>query len=89
MAPDEGGTMPQFKCRSCDAGFWSAAGLADLNDKTCSACGSLLEPADAPTQQAFKDRLGHLIARREVVRAQVRVDHERLAVDGRGVDAAV
>jgi hypothetical protein len=90
MAPNEGGPMPRFKCMSCSAGFYSAAGLADLNDQTCSDCGSLLEPADTPgARQVLDDRLGRLIARREVVRAQVRFDSERWADDGGRTGAAV
>jgi hypothetical protein len=70
--------MPRLKCISCDAGFYSAARLVDLNDTACSECGSPVEPADAPSARQLRDdRLGHLIARREVARAQARVDSER------------
>ena len=59
----------------------SPARLSALYDKTCSACGSSLEPADEPiARPALDDRLGHLIARREVARAQARVDSERWPV---------
>ena len=72
--------MPRFHCTSCAAGFHSAAGLADLHDKTCSECGALIELDDGPiTPQSLDDRMGHLIARREVARAQARVDSERWA----------
>ena len=82
--------MPQFKCTACDAGFYSAASLSALYDKTCSACGSSLEPTDEPiARPALDDRLGHLIARREVARAQARVDSERWADDGGLVGAGV
>jgi hypothetical protein len=82
--------MPRFECMSCDARFHSAAGLADLNAKTCSDCGSFLEPADTPSaRQVLDDRLGHLIARREIARAQARVDAERWAEDGGRAGAAV
>ena len=75
--------MPRFKCTSCEAGSYSAAGLAYLHDATCSDCGALVEPADAPTaREALDDRLGYLIARREVARAQAQVDSERWADDG-------
>lgn len=72
--------MPRFKCISCDTGFFSAADLAELTVKTCSDCGSLVELADDPRAEelVLSDRLGHLIVRREVVRAQVRVHSEQL-----------
>jgi hypothetical protein len=69
--------MPQFTCTSCNAGFYSAATLADLNNDICAQCGSLLVTTAAPDTPA--DRLGHLIARREVARAQARIDAEHLA----------
>ena len=82
--------MPRFKCTTCDAGFYSAAGLASLNDQTCSDCGSSVEPAGEPTAREVLDgRIGHLIARREVARAQARVDSERTAGDGGRAGAAV
>jgi hypothetical protein len=75
---------------SCDAGYYSAAHLTDLNDKTCPECGSLVELADTPSaRQLLNDRLGHLIVRREVARAQAQVDSERWADDGGRVPAAV
>jgi hypothetical protein len=83
MAPKEGGAMPRFKCISCDAGFYSAACLAQLSDTTCSRCGSLIEPVlDASDPGVLAERVGHLIARREVARAQARVDDERWSDDG-------
>lgn len=82
--------MPQFKCTSCGAGFYSAASLSALYDRTCSTCGSSLEPADEPiARPALDDRLGHLIARREVARAQARVDSERWSDDGGRVGVPV
>lgn len=82
--------MPQFKCTSCGTGFYSAASLSALNDKTCSTCGSSIEPADEPiARPALDDRLGHLIARREVARAQARVDSERWSDEGGRVAAGV
>ena len=75
--------MPRFKCISCDAGFYSAATLAQLTDTTCSRCGSLVETAlDASAPGVLAERVGHLIARREVARAQARVDDERWSDDG-------
>lgn len=70
--------MPQFTCMSCEARFHSAADLAHLADTTCSGCRSRLEPAGEP-RRVLDDRLGHLIARREVARAQAQVDSERAA----------
>ena len=29
---------------SCNTGFYSAAGVANLNDDACSSCGALLGP---------------------------------------------
>jgi transcription initiation factor IIE alpha subunit len=82
--------MPQFTCPSCNAGFQSAACLADLNDKACSECGARVETADARTpRQVLDDRVGHLIARREVARAQARLDAERWVDDGGRVRAVV
>lgn len=82
--------MPRFKCMSCAAGFHSAAGLADLYDKTCSDCGALVELDDGPfTPQSLDERMGHLIARREVARAQARVDSERGADDAERASAGV
>ena len=70
--------MPRFECISCDAGFSSAADLAHVTDTTCSSCGSLLEPVHAVNSaQVLSGRVGHLIARREVARAQARVNAER------------
>ena len=77
--------MPRFKCISCDAGFYSAASLAHLTDTTCSRCGSLLESAlDSSEPGVLAERVGHLIARREVARAQARVDDERRWSDDGG-----
>jgi hypothetical protein len=82
--------MPQFKCITCDAGFYSAAALANLSYKLCPECGSLVEPVDTPSERRqHADRMGHLIARREVARAQARVDAERWADDGIGAPALV
>jgi hypothetical protein len=82
--------MSRFKCSTCDSGFYSGASLANLNDKTCSVCGSPVETADEPTErQVLDDRLGHLIARREVARAQARVDTERWIDEGGHVPAPV
>jgi hypothetical protein len=82
--------MPRFKCMSCGSGFYSAASFAALNDKTCADCGALLAPAGEPTAREVLDgRIGHLIARREVHRAQALVDSERRADDGGRVGAAL
>lgn len=75
--------MPRFKCTSCGAGFYSAAHLTQLTDKSCSHCGALLVLRDKRSAaEVLADRAGHLIARREVARAQARIDSERLADDG-------
>jgi hypothetical protein len=90
MAPNEGGTMPRFKCTACDAGFYSAAILVQLNDPACSACGSRLETVDSPSAlELLDDRVGRLVAQREVARAQARVDSERWADDSGLVGAAL
>ena len=69
--------MPQFACMSCSTGFYSAASLANSHDHVCSSCGSLLETIGTSRMpHPLTERLGHLIARREVVRAQARVDLE-------------
>lgn len=82
--------MPRFQCTSCDAGFYSAATLVLLNDRSCSECGSPLATAGQPTaREVLDERVGHLIARREVVRAQARVAAESWADDGGRVGAAV
>jgi hypothetical protein len=82
--------MPRFRCIACDAGFYSAASFVSLNHAACSACGSPLEPADTPSELAvLDDRVSHLVAQREVVRAQARVDSERWADDRGRVGAAV
>jgi hypothetical protein len=47
--------MPRFTCPSCDAGFYSAAGLVGLNDKVCSDCGSLVELAVTPSALLILD----------------------------------
>ena len=71
--------MPRFTCNFCGAGYYSAAVAADLNSMNCDKCGSLLVPADEPIIHRVADeRLGHLIARREVTRAQVQIDAERV-----------
>jgi hypothetical protein len=81
--------MPQFHCSACNAGFYSAVTLVVLNDRTCSECGSPLATAEPSTRQMLDDRVGHLIARREVARAQARVTAERWADDGGRVGAAL
>lgn len=75
--------MPRFTCTSCGAGFHSAASLVDLHDKTCSHCGALVATTDTRSaREVLADRTGHLIARREVFRAQAQADSERLTEDG-------
>ena len=74
--------MPHFECAACGAGLYSAAKPENLIDDSCPKCGFRVEPAgEFPEIVIFEntlaDRMGHLIARREVVRAQVRVEAER------------
>ena len=82
--------MARFTCTSCDAGFLSAASLANVKDKACPRCAARLETVDAASgSQVLADRVGRLIVRREVARAQARVDSERWADDGGHVGAAL
>lgn len=70
--------MPRFECLACKTRFYSAARVADLfSAEVCPECGCMLEQiADD------NERLGPLIVRREVARAQARFDAERWADDG-------
>ena len=87
--------MPHFECASCRALLYSAAKPANLLSNACPECGFVFEPAGEdvelvlPQSGSTADRVGHLIARREVVRAQARVDAERWADDGGHVVAAL
>ena len=85
--------MPQFRCLTCKAHFYSAAGASNLIDDRCPDCGHPLETLDQPAEvvdfraalrrrEQTAERIGHLIARREVHRAQARVDAEGWDDDG-------
>jgi len=84
--------MPHYKCTACKTRFYSAASAGSVLDDLCPECGALLEPVAKLTeivgfrvgtsQETVADRIGHLVARREVARAQRRVDAERWDDDG-------
>ena len=89
MAPRaKGAVMPHFECAACKALLYTASRPADMIDNACPECGFVFEPIGEDPEfviartGSMADRLGHLVARREVARAQSRVDAERWADDG-------
>jgi hypothetical protein len=87
--------MPHFECAACKALLHSAATPADLISNVCPECGFAFEPAGEDVEIVLTrsgssaDRVGHLIARREIVRAQARVAAERWADGGGRVAGAL